>query len=93
MSRPVGGRGYKGVGTVHIRIPLPIEDKVRKLVNEFYEDPKNQQETREGDKLVNKLPSLEEIVPIAQEVLSQKKSARLSLSKLLEKIYGREIKL
>jgi len=86
MPRPTGGRGYKGAGTVHIRIPLPIEAEVRKLVNEFYEETDN-------DKLVKALPSFEEVLFTAQQILTQKKSARASLSKLLSEIYGQEVKL
>jgi hypothetical protein len=86
MNKPVGGRGHKGVGTTHIRIPLPVEDKVRKLVNDFYEGT-------DGDILVNKLTTLEDAIDIAKNVLSSKKSARASVSKLLGRIYGQEVEL
>lgn len=84
MPKPVGGRGYKGVGTTHIRVPLPITDKVRQIVAEFYE---------EDYKPANKFPTLEEAVEIAQQMLVQKKSARVSLRRLLEAIYGQPVEL
>jgi hypothetical protein len=86
MSKPIGGRGYKGVGTTHIRVPLPIEDKVRRMVDQFYEgeiDPKP----------VNQLTTLEQVTDLAKEILSLKKSARVSISKLLQRIYGQEVEL
>lgn len=86
MPRPTGGRGYKGVGTTHIRVPLPIEQQVRKLVNEFYEGGNTQEP-------VNEFPSLDEAISIAENVLSAKKSARVSVSKLLEAIYGQKLEL
>jgi hypothetical protein len=85
MGRPTGGRGHKGAGTTHIRVPLPITEKVRALVAEFYE---------EGDhKPGNKLPSLDEATVFAQTILAGKKSAKVSLSKLLEAIYGQKVEL
>ncbi len=86
MPRPTGGRGYKGVGTTHIRVPLPIEQKVRKLIDDFYDGEQIQEP-------VNELPSLEEATNIAKTVLSFKKSSRVSLCKLLERIYGQEVEI
>jgi hypothetical protein len=87
MGRPTGGRGHKATGSVHIRVPLPIQEQVRQLVNHFYDNGDN------DDKLVKMLPSLEEATVFAEEIVSYKKSARVSLSKLLEKIYGQEVEL
>lgn len=86
MGKPVGGRGHKGVGTTHIRVPLPIKDDVRELIEKFYQN--------EGSpKVVNTLPSLEEAMALAKSIASQKKSARVSLSKLLNAIYGGEVEI
>lgn len=86
MPRPTGGRGCKGVGTTHIRVPLPIEQQVRKLINDFYDD-------QDVLKPVNLLPSLEDASDTARNILLSKKSARVSMSKLLERIYGQEVEL
>ena len=85
MPKPVGGRGRKSFGSTHIRVPLPIEDKVRQLVAEFYEE--------ENHKPVNRLPTLEQAIDLAKNILAKKKSAKISLSQLLEAIYGETIEL
>jgi hypothetical protein len=36
MEKPVGGRGKKApYQTITIRVPLPIKDKVEKLIEEY----------------------------------------------------------
>jgi hypothetical protein len=36
MDKPVGGRGKKApYQTITIRVPLPIKDKVEKLIEEY----------------------------------------------------------
>ena len=85
MPKPVGGRGRKSFGSTHIRVPLPIADRVRQLINEFYEE--------ESHEPGNTLPSLEQATDLAKNILAKKKSAKISVSQLLEAIYGETIEL
>jgi len=85
MPKPVGGRGRKSFGSTHIRVPLPIEDKVRQLIAEFYEEENHQP--------VKRLPTLEQAIDLAKNILAKKKSAKISVSQLLEAIYGETIEL
>lgn len=80
-----GGRGVKApYESTHVRVPVPIKEEVEKLIEKF----------KSGDKEEEKqLPSLEESVEIARVILNQKKSARVSVEKLLTGIYGVEVSL
>ena len=81
MSNYVGGRGLKApYVSTHCRIPEPIKPLVEKL-SAYYK------ETLELPKLpLSKL----EAEAIAHKILSQKKSAKVSMEKLLTAIYGND---
>jgi hypothetical protein len=86
MSKPIGGRGNKApYETTHVRVPTPIKSEVERLIEEFREGRTQQQE--------NSLTSLEDAVKAAREILKQKKSARVSVEKLLTAIYGKNVEL
>ena len=86
MSKPVGGRGNKApYETTHVRVPMPIKSEIERLIEGFREGRTQQQE--------NSLTSLEDAVETARELLKQKKSARISLEKLLTTIYGKNVEL
>ena len=86
MSKPVGGRGNKApYETTHVRVPMPIKPEIERLIEEFREGRTQQQE--------NSLTSLENAIEAAKELLKQKKSARVSLEKLLTAIYGKNVEL
>jgi hypothetical protein len=86
MSKPVGGRGNKApYETTHVRVPMPIKPEIERLIEEFRKGRTQQQE--------NSLTSLEDAVETAKELLKQKKSARVSLEKLLTSIYGKNVEL
>lgn len=86
MSKPVGGRGNKApYETTHVRVPVPIKSEVERLIEEFREGKSQQQE--------NSLTSLEDALVTARDILKQKKSARVSLEKLLTAIYGKNVEL
>lgn len=86
MSKPVGGRGNKApYETTHVRVPVPIKSEVERLIEEFREGKSQQQE--------NSLTSLEDALVTARDILKQKKSARVSLEKLLTAIYGQNVEL
>lgn len=86
MSKPVGGRGIKApYESTHVRVPTPIKPEVEKLIQRFYEGGDIE------DKKV--LTSLDDAVVTAKNILLQKKSARVSMSKLLTAIYGENVAL
>lgn len=78
-----GGRGVKApYESTHVRIPLPIKDRVEALSKAF-KDGRLEDESN--------FPTLEDSVEIARKILKQKKSARISLESLLTSIYGKDI--
>jgi hypothetical protein len=86
MSKPSGGRGHKApYATTHMRIPEPMKPEVQRLLDCFHGQQVDQSE--------NSLTRLEEAIAIAHNILMQKKSARVSMEKLLTALYHREIKL
>ena len=88
--KPVGGRGktapYKTIG---VRIPEPIKSQVQQL-SQRYRDQVF------GD-LVSDISTepipLDEAIEKAKQILKQKKSARVSMQKLLTSIYGMDVSL
>jgi hypothetical protein len=86
MSKPAGGRGKKApYETTHVRVPEPIKAEVKRMIDRFYDS--------EVETDLNLETSLSAAVVLAESILSQKKSARVSMEKLLTALYHREIKL
>ena len=86
MVKPVGGRGLKApYETTHIRVPVPIKPEVERLIERFRDGGETQTE--------NTLTSFDDAVVIAKNILTQKKSSRASMSKLLTAIYGQNVTL
>lgn len=86
MSKPSGGRGKKApYATTHVRVPEPMKAEVQRLLDCFH--------GQQVDKSENSLTRLDEAIAVAQNILLQKKSARVSMEKLLTALYHREIKL
>lgn len=86
MSKPSGGRGIKApYETTHVRVPVPIKSDVEKLIERFREGGETKSE--------NMLTSLDDAIVIAKSILAQKKSSRVSMSKLLTAIYGQNVTL
>lgn len=80
-----GGRGHKApYETTHVRIPLPIKDRVEALSNAF----KNGEILQTDNSLTQ-----DKIVEIAQKIISQKKSSRVSLEKFIKEVFELEVKL
>ena len=83
-----GGRGQKApYETTHVRIPLAIKDKVEELSRAY----KQSLVTDDNDS--DKQLTFEEAVETAKEILKAKKSARVSIEKLLTAIYKQEVEL
>lgn len=84
-----GGRGVKApYDTVHVRIPLPIKAEVERLSQAYKESVVNG-EIKESEEHL----TYEDAVELAKEILKSKKSARVSIEKLLTGIYKREVEL
>lgn len=82
MSVNKGGRGVKApYETTHVRVPVPIKDKVQQIIDDY----KNGISSND-DELVDYQQALD----LAKQILSQKKSAKISLQKLLTGIYSKE---
>ena len=80
-----GGRGHKApYESTHVRVPLPVKDKVEAIINEF----RNKGEVETEEKIASDFVDLDEAVEFARSILSSKKSAKVSLQKLLTCIYG-----
>jgi len=100
-SKNLGGRGKKATyETTHVRVPLPVKDEVMRVIEAFRgkEDSSTinpltalheNSLTGNGIKLLTSLEAIE----IAKNLLSQKKSARISMEKLISAIYGETVKL
>lgn len=97
MNKPKGGRGKVApYESTHVRVPLPIKPKVDRMVEEYRElILSNKEPEREkfncSDSMT--LTTVGEAKAIAQDILKQKKSAKLSLEKLLTSLYKGEVKL
>lgn len=86
MVGRAGGRGRKApYTTTHVRVPEPIKSEVERLIAMFHEGVINAPE--------KPLTSSGEAVAIAQHILIQKKSAKVSMEKLLTALYRTETKL
>lgn len=86
MNKPTGGRGKKADYTsTHVRIPEPLIAEVEALKKRFFAE--------EEEEAVNPLPSLENAMAIAKGILLNKKSAKLSMEKLLTGLYNTQVKL
>jgi len=86
MVIPKGGRGVKApYETVVIRVPKPLEADILEQVHNF----------REGkERVLEEHVSKQEAIALANSVLCQKKSAKLSMERLLQALYkDKEIKL
>jgi hypothetical protein len=80
MSVYKGGRGLKApYETTHVRVPVPIKEKVQKIIDDY----KNDIADTENDIL-----EYEQAVELANKILKSKKGAAISLSKLLTGIYA-----
>lgn len=88
-----GGRGKKspwdGQQDKIIRCPAPIAEEVR----QFIADWKTEQLTGESPNTEELVTGFSAAVLIAKKVLKQKKSARVSIEKLLSEMYRRNVDL
>ena len=87
MSKPLGGRGKVApYETSHVRVPLPVKDKVNKIIEDYrlsIIDGINTQDTV--------LITFSESKSLAKKLLRAKRSKLETIAKLLTSIYGIEI--
>lgn len=97
MNKPKGGRGVTApYETTHVRVPVPIKAKVDRLIEEYRElifEAKIPERDKFNCSNAMTLTTVEEAKALAQSILKQKKSAKLSLEKLLTALYEGEVKL
>ena len=85
MSARKGGRGHKApYQTKQMRVTVPVQDKVREIVKQFHREL----EGEETQDLKSSIKELDEAIDLAKSITRQKKSARISMAKLLSRIYG-----
>lgn len=85
MAVNKGGRGLRAsYETTHVRVPLPIKEIIEKIANQY----RDTEEVPNLDFL-----NSDEMIELARKILRHKKSARISLEKLLNSIYKQDIKL
>jgi hypothetical protein len=86
MHNRVGGRGRKApYQTTHVRVPEPIKAEVERLIADFHQDL--------PDECPKLLTTYGDAIAIAQGVLTQKKSARVSMQMLLTALYKTKVEL
>lgn len=80
MGRPKGGRGNVApYESRTVRTPLPVKGEVDRVADYFY---------RHNYQVPVTAVFYDEAVQIAQQVLKQKKGAKVSIKSLLKKLYG-----
>lgn len=85
-----GGRGKKApYESTHVRVPLPIKHEVESLIEKF----KNSEVTNEEKNIDSGFYDVEKAIDLARHILSSKKSAKVSMQKLLTSIYNVDIDL
>lgn len=89
MNIPKGGRGKKApYETTTIRVPVPLLKTIEEQVDQYREFVVNGTVTATASMM-----SYEDAVAHSKEILKQKKSARQSIEKLLQVLYGCETNL
>lgn len=93
MNKQKGGRGIKApYETTHVRIPVALKPEVERIIEQFHT---GEYSLVNGDENIkqNKLMNVTDAIAIAKGILTQKKSARISITKLLTAFYGEKIEL
>jgi selenocysteine lyase/cysteine desulfurase len=88
MAKPKGGRGLTApYQTTHLRVPVPIKEELEKIINQYRQSVLEDQIYLNN----NKTKTLEEAKQLARDIIRAKKSAKISLAKLLTSLYNAEI--
>ena len=90
MAKPLGGRGktapYKTIG---VRIPEPIKSQVQQLCQDYRDEVFGEATPKPSTQPI----SLDEALENARQILKQRKSAKVSMQKLLTSIYKTDVSL
>lgn len=83
MSVWKGGRGAKApYETTHVRVPLPVKEKVQAIIDAFKEGRIEDTELSE-----------EKMIQLAKNIVGRKKSAKISLEIFLKSVLKKEVTL
>jgi hypothetical protein len=86
MPKWTGGRGHKApYETTHVRVPKPLLPEVKRLIDRFH--------SVNDEPVLNLETSLDDAIVAAKAIVLHKKSARVSMEKLLTALYKTEVKL
>lgn len=86
MNKPSGGRGRKApYETIVVRVPTPILPQVEVLIDNY------RNSILSGNDVVNKQLEKSDVIEAAKKILKSKQSAKLSILKLLQVLYGDDI--
>lgn len=86
MAKPKGGAGKKNPVQM-VRIPLAIKDQIVTIRDKYYDDGQFPLDQGDG------LPPMAEAVIHAKRIMGHKKSARVSMERLLTALYGEPVDL
>jgi hypothetical protein len=87
MSKPVGGRGKQApYGTTHLRVPIPIKDKLEAIIEDYRRSVVDGVESEPSTIL-----PLEQAKELAVRLLRSKSAKLSTVLKLLTGIYGEEV--
>lgn len=90
-----GGRGKRAnYDTTHVRVPLPLKEVIQELIDNYRWTQYIPSIDDLKPKEVKEEPCYEDVaIDIARQILKSKKSAKVSMEKLLTSIYSKEIVL
>lgn len=97
MNKPVGGRGKKApYETALIRVPVPVYNQVEKIADDYrrsvIENEDNNLEEKTDIPSETTTVNYSDALQRAKEIVNQGKSARISLAKLLQLLYGGKVR-
>jgi hypothetical protein len=94
MAYIKGGRGKKApYDSIVMRIPVPLKETIESIIEHYRESLDIETALGEDQRVKNDIPDIETALDLARSILSQKKSAKISLAKLLTALYSKDIVL
>lgn len=89
MESNKGGRGIKAkYPTVVMRVPEILQTDVISLIDRLYNQTLLPDNAEQLEIQISALPDKDSMIDVANKLVANKKSARLSLEKLLQVIYS-----
>lgn len=85
-SKPLGGRGKKApYETVIMRVPVPLVPQLEEIIDNY------RNEVVAGIPVTQKLKDRDDVIQEVKKILKFKKSAKQSILKLLQVLYGDDV--